>query len=33
MLNRVKEIIAEKEGVKEAECRSKFVYNDNNEKP
>ncbi|MDP8906617.1 MAG: hypothetical protein M3M88_03755 [Thermoproteota archaeon] len=31
MLNRVKEIIAEKEGVKEAECRSKFVYNDNNE--
>lgn len=33
MLNRVKEIIAEKEGVKEAECRSKFVYNDNNETP
>ncbi len=31
MLNRVKEIIAEKEGVKEAECRSKMVYNDNNE--
>ena len=31
MLNRVKEIIAEKEGVKEAECRSKIVYNDNNE--
>ena len=28
MLNRVKEIIAEKEGVKEAECRSKIVYND-----
>ena len=33
MLNRVKEIIAEKEGVKEVECRSKFVYNDNNETP
>lgn len=31
MLNRVKEIIAEEEGVKAAECRSKFVYNDNNE--
>jgi hypothetical protein len=31
MLNRVKEIIAEKEGVKEAECRSKIVYNNNNE--
>jgi hypothetical protein len=30
MLNRVKEIIAEKEGVKEAECRSKMVYTENN---
>jgi hypothetical protein len=29
MLNRIKEIIAEREGVKEAECRSKIVYNDN----
>jgi hypothetical protein len=33
MLNRIKEIIAEKEGVKEAECRSKIVYNDNNSTP
>ncbi|MDQ4074040.1 MAG: hypothetical protein M3162_07015 [Thermoproteota archaeon] len=31
MLNRVKEIIAEKEGVKEAECRSKIIYNDGGE--
>jgi hypothetical protein len=28
MAKNVKEIIAEKEGVKEAECRSKIVYND-----
>jgi hypothetical protein len=28
----LKEIIAEKEGVKAAECRSKIVYNDNREK-
>ena len=29
MLNRINEIISEKEDVKEAECRSKIVYNDN----
>jgi hypothetical protein len=27
----LKEIIEEKDGVKAAECRSKIVYNDNNE--
>jgi hypothetical protein len=31
METRLKEIIEEKDGVKAAECRSKIVYNDNNE--